>query len=362
MGETRIQMFEQGIYPGIFAKAAEETISSFDQKKDKITEEWKGILKRYMEQLAGIQEEKKAPPVAEMNLSFLYTSLEEGHPRYRIDSYGEGGRVMEDSILTGYLPADWIAAGLDGLVGQLTARASEEGLRRYVRPAQIDTLRLRAVRSFLYYFALRFKYLIPDMLDLRLLARIAKAPHFLIQAGEYMDWQKTIYAVRPFVDIFNCDRSEDLRFRSFPAVSYRNKAFRDLDLSQSSFKDSVFADSSMEGCTMDDCMFDGCTFEHVKVDASRMAGCIFADCVFRQVVFSGTVFSEECAVRDNPQYFEPAEFHSCCFDGVELRGCILTGCPARNCDAPGLEADADTRMEYSGLARLVQGEEQDGIL
>ena len=369
MEETYIQRFEREAYPEIFAKAAEETADAFWQEKDKITKAWKGILRRYMEQLAALQEEGKAPPVAEINLSFLYTSLEEDHPKYRIDSYGEGGRVFGNSILTGYLPADWMTAGLAGLTRQLSTRAAEESLRRYIRPAMKDTLRLRATRSLLYYFALRFKYFIQDMLDLKLLARIRKAPDFFIQIGEYMDWQKTIYAVRPAVDIFNCERTVDLRFRSFPAVFYEDKVFRDLDLSYSSFKDSFFTDSSMEACTMTDCMFEGCTFENVKVDKVKMAGCIFADCVFRQTVFTETSFFEDKPDVDNPQYFEPAEFHGCSFDGVTFRGCILTGCPVRNCDAPGLTVDADTKTEYSGFVNLMQkaagpgdGEVQDGVL
>ncbi|MCM1184799.1 MAG: pentapeptide repeat-containing protein [Roseburia sp.] len=365
MGETHIQQFEQNIYPEIFAKAAEKTADAFLGEKDKITKTWKGILSRYMEQLAVVQEEGKAPPVAELNLSFLYTSLDEEHPKYRIDSYGEGGRVAGGSILTGYLPADWMAAGLEELTRQLAERAARESLRRYVRPAMIETLRLRAVRSLLYYFALRFKYFIPDMLDLKLLARIGKAPHFFIQIGEYMDWQKTIYAIRPAVDIFNCERTTDLRFRSFPAVRYEKKTFRNLNLSSSVFTDSAFADSSMEDCVMTDCMFEGCTFENVRVDAVRMAGCIFADCVFRQTVFAGTSFFETEPDRDDPQYFEPAEFHGCSFDGVAFHACRLTGCPVRNCDAPGLEADADTKTEYSGFERLLRRagkeEAQDGV-
>lgn len=369
MGETYIQKFEREVYPELFAAAAEETADVFDRERDRITKTWKGILRQHMEQLVSLQEEKAAPVVAEIDLSFLYTSLEEGHPKYRIDSYGEGGRILGDSILTGYIPADWMAAGLEDLVRQLFAHAAEKGLRRYIRPAMIETLRLRAIRSLLYYFALRFKYHIQDMLDLKLLARVGKAPHFFIQIGEYMDWQKTIYAIRPTVDIFNCDRMEDLRFRSFPAVSYVEKQFRDLDLSHASFKDSTFSDSSIEGCTMTDCMFEGCTFENVRVRASRMAGSIFAYCLFKNTAFTETAFFEEETDNGEPQYFEPAEFHGCNFDGVTMEKCVLTGCPVRNCDAPGLVLDEYTRTDYSGFGKLVQGpgaadseEGQDGVL
>lgn len=366
MGETYIQIFEQNIYPEVFANAIEYTIDLFEEQKDKITKTWRGILQQYMEQLILIQKDGKAPPVAEINLSFLYSSLQEEHSKYRIDSYGEGGRIFGDSFLTGVLPADWMTVGLEQLTQNLSKRAAEESLRRYIRPAMIETLRLRAVRSLLYYFAMRFKYFIEDMIDLKLIAQMEKASHFFIQIGEYMDWQKTIYAIRPTIDIFNCDRTADLRFRNFPAVLYKEKCFRDLDLSHSVFKDSTFKDSSIENCIMNDCMFDGCTFENVKVQTTKMAGCIFSDCVFVQTSIIEGIFYEEETNIENPQYFEPAEFHECNFDKVALKGCVLTGCPAINCDAPRLDIDADTKIEYSGFAKLVpkraDEEAQDGVL
>ncbi len=366
MGDTYIQIFEEKVYPEIFATAAEYTIDLFEQQKDKITEMWKKVLQQYMEQLILIQKDRKVPPVTEIDLSFLYSSLQEEHPKYRIDSYGEGGRVFGDSFLIGFLPADWMTVGLEQLTRNLSERAVEESLRRYIRPAMIETLRLRAVRSLLYYFSMRFKYFIEDMIDFRLIAQIEKAPHFFIQIGEYMDWQKTIYAIRPAVDIFNCEQTADLRFRNFPAVLYKEKYFRELDLSHSVFKDSTFEDSSIEDCIMNDCVFDGCTFENVKVETTRMIGCIFSDCVFRQTSIIESIFYEEESNIKNLQYFEPAEFHECNFDGVALKGCVLTGCPVINCDAPKLNIDVDTKIEYSGFAKLVQetADEgaQDGIL
>lgn len=199
------------------------------------------------------------------------------------------------------------------------------------------------------------------MIDFRLIAQMEKAPHFFIQIGEYMDWQKTIYAIRPAIDIFNCDRTADLRFRNFPAVLYKEKRFQKLDLSH-----SVFKDSSIEDCIMNDCMFDGCTFENVKVETTSMTGCIFSDCVFRRTEFTESIFFEEGPNIENPQYFEPAEFHECNFDNVTLKHCILIGCPVINCDASKLDIDVDSKIEYSGFAKLVQGttneEAQDGIL
>ena len=356
MEQTRIQMFEQQIYPELFAKAAEHTIDCFEQQQEKRTEEWKRLLQQYIEQLIALQEEYAAPPVEEIDISFLYTSLEEGSPKFRVDSYGKGGRVANSSILTGCVPADWIAEGAEELSHQLTERVKEEGLRCYIRAAEIDTLKLRAVRSFLYYFALRFKYDIQDMLDFKSIAKIKKEPHFFIQIGEYMDWQKTIYAVRPTVDIFNCEKNTELRFRNFSAVYYKDKQFKDLNLSQSSFKDCTFEDSSIEGCNMSDCMFDGCVFENVTANATKLTGSIFVNCTFQGTVFEETVFFEKKADDSELEYFEPAEFHDCGFISLKFKSCSLAACPVRNCDTYTVEIE-DSNIDGSGFEEKSKEEE-----
>lgn len=361
MEQTRIQMFEQQIYPELFAEAAEEILGRFGERKKGMTEEWKKILQGYMGQIAAMQEEGAAPRIQEMDFSFLYTSMESGHPEFRIDSYGEEGRMPRGSVLTGRIPADWIGEWSEALADRLAKRARQENLQGYIRTAEIDRLRLRAVRGMLLCLAMRFKYVIQDMVDFRTLARIRKEPCFLIQIGEYMDWQKTIYAIQPAVDIFNCERSTDLRFRSFHAVHYIDKQFKDLNVSQSDFKDCVFRDSSIEGCIMNDCMFDGCVFENARVQSTMMKGCIFVNCAFRQSVFAETVFYREAEDDGSMEYFEPAEFHGCGFEQLRMEGCSADRCPVRNCDACGMELDGSS-VAGSGFEGLEDKEEQDGIL
>lgn len=360
MEQTCIQMFEQQIYPGEFACAAEEMIDRFGEQREQIAKEWKQILRQYMEELASMQEDEGAPLIQEIDLSFLYTALEDGHPVFRIDCYGGAGRTAGESVLTGYIPADWIAEGTQALADKLTARAAKESLRGYVRAAEIERLRLRAVRSMLLCFAVRFKYIIQDMIDFRSLARVRKEPCFLIQIGEYMDWQKTLYAIQPVVDIFNCERSTDLRFRRFHAVCYQDKHFQDLDLCQSDFKDCTFRDSDIESCIMNDCRFDGCVFERTRIRSALMKGCIFMDCVFRQVLFEGTVFYRTEDDGGSMEYFEPAEFHGCGFEDVMMEGCAADRCPVRDCDAGRLRTDGSS-IAGSGFESLAGKEGQDGI-
>lgn len=366
MAETYIQMFQETFYPEIFAVTAENTIRKFAVHKEQIAEDWKRTLRQYMEQLAQKQKEGQAAPVREMNLSFLFTSMGK-KPVFRVDSYPEGGRAFSESILTCRVRADWMVSELEEFGEALLAKAREEKLQRYIRAAEAEALKLRATRSLLYYFALRFKYMVPEILDMRSLAKLEKAQTFTLQMGEYMDWQKTIYAVLPQVDIFHCDRKTDLRFRNFPAIYYEKKEFADLNISQSKFLDCTFTESSLVNTRMDDCTFDGCLFENVRLKDMQMAGCLFIRCTFRKTVFENVVFVKDGTEEEEPDYFEPAEFYECTFTDSSFAHCKLERCFVTDCEANGLEL-SDCRADGSGFAEMNHivwkrdGEAQDGIL
>ncbi len=360
MEQTRIQMFEQQIYPEIFAEVAGNVMDRFGKQKKEIIEEWKTILQQYMDQIADLQEEEEAPSIQEIDFSFLYTSLEDKHAKFQIDSYGEGGRVSGESILTEYISADWIADGAKVLAERLAERAEQENLRGYVRAAEIDKLRLRAVRSLLLCLAVRFKYIIRDMIDFRSLARVQKEPCFLVQIGEYMDWMKTIYAVQPAVDIFNCEQDTDLRFRSFHAIHYNEKQFKAFNLSQSDFRDCVFTESSITDCLMNDCMFDGCVFERLCIESTMMKGCIFVNCIFQETIMKEIVLSESDKESSILDYFAPAEFHNCEFREVRLENCNADNCIVKNCDASKLGLE-NSSIVGSGFEERKDKEGQDEL-
>ena len=83
MEQTRIQMFEQQIYPEVFAEAAENIIERFGKRKREITEAWKLILQQYMERLADLQEEEEAPPIQEIDISFCTLLWKTAMPHFR---------------------------------------------------------------------------------------------------------------------------------------------------------------------------------------------------------------------------------------------------------------------------------------
>lgn len=214
-----------------------------------------------MRDLTKLQEARLSPAVAELTLSFLYTSLGQEGAAFRIDSYGAGGRVYEGTILSEPMAAPWLTARFKELEAELKDCVDKNSLKRYIRPAEIERLKLRAVRSLLLYFSSRFRYIMEDALDKRLLAKVVKEESFLVEMGEYIDWLKPVFALRPEIDLFNRDEKAPLMFRRYAAVTYKEKVFRDWIMNQSRFTDCTFADGEIDGCRMNDCVFDKCSFE-----------------------------------------------------------------------------------------------------
>lgn len=348
MAETYIEMFREEHYPGIFQEIAEWTVEQFEADETRIIEDMSNVLKRYFEQIASMQAGGQAPAAAEVEIAFLYTSLNEGEARFRLDCYGEGGRVLGESMASAYLSAGWMTAGLDELVGRLRQCAEKEHLRRYIREAELEVLKLRAARSLLGYFAGRMKYTLCEAMDLEYLAKVKKEEVFAIQFGEYMDWHKTLYAILPEVDVFNCDRETELRFRDFPAIRYQEKKFAGLVMDQARFKDCTFIRTVIEDCRMNDCLFDRCTFEDVDIADTSMAGCSFRKCTFKGIRFDRVVFYGSPLEGYETEYFQPAEFYECSLEQGHFQECVLTYCMTSGCQAQEITV-AGGSVEYSGF-------------
>lgn len=338
MAKTYIQMFQEEFYPGIFLEIANATIEQYIKKEAHIIEQWKNFLNKYLEQIIQLQQNNQAEPVSEIIFSFLYTSLKENTALLRVDCYGEGGHVLDESMWTDYLPVDWLVIKLQEMEQKLSECATAEKLRRYIRPAEIEVLKLRAVRSLLYYFTMRFKYTIQKVVDFKLLAKVAKTDNFFVQMGEYMDWQRPLLAILPEVDIFNCDNNTNLRFRKFPAIYYSAKRFQDLILDQSQFLDCTFTDSTIENCSMNDCVFERCSFENVRFETVELKGVMFVKCTFNNTVFNNVVFSRNTTESD-AEYFEPVEFYRSGLTNCEFHNCGLSQCIVTDCDTQDVTED-----------------------
>lgn len=326
-----ILKFQEELYPKAFRETAEKTICYFNENEEQIAKEWRSKMNQHIDVLVQMQEDSIVGEISEMDISFLYSSIETTGASFRLDSYGEGGRVYSPSVYTTILDGSWLVVSLEQLGKKLTEYVSEEGIRRYIRPAYIETFKYRAVKSLLGFMATRLKYTCPLMIDTRKLAKIKKCENFALCMGEYMDWQNVLYAILPSVDIFNCDEGISLRFRRFVAIYYSDKEFVQLELGQSKFTDCTFQNVTIEKCGMNDCVFDGCTFENVRIIDTEFAGSLFNKCKLSNVKFDKTIFTLQKLEGHEQEYFEPAKFDNCDFIGCSFHECSIYECNIEEC-------------------------------
>ncbi len=83
MAESYIEMFEETYYPPVFKKMALHTIRDFDEHQEEITENFKNILDRHMDQLCSLQNLQTSGEVEEIPSPFCI------HPWNRnVQSFG----------------------------------------------------------------------------------------------------------------------------------------------------------------------------------------------------------------------------------------------------------------------------------
>ena len=322
--------FQEEVYPKVFEEVAEQTFRLFSQNEKHIAKEWKSRLDVHMDQIVYMQKQGIIERVAQTDISFLYSSINTG-TQFRVDSYPQGGRIYASSLYTTMLDGSWLTKAVEPMGNKLAKYASQEGIRQYIRPAYIETLKLRAIRSLLAIMVARFKYTIPFIIDTKRFAKMKKEDSYLICMGEYMDWQNVLYANLPSVDIFNCDEGTNLRFRSFLAIYYQNKQFAQLDLEHAVFIDCTFQNVVIEECDMNDCLFDGCIFENVQFVTTKLAGSTFKKCEMSHVTWLCATFTMDQIEGQEQGYFEPTVFERCDFIGCSFEGCNIDRCITDNC-------------------------------
>lgn len=344
MAASYIEMFEEEIYPPAFEIFAAGVVESFDLNQEKVIRSLKATMDGYMDQLCRRQEAGLAGSVAQIILSLLYTTVGEKGVEFQIDSYEEEGFLYGEILLSERFTVSWLGGELSLLTELLKKRVAEERLGRYIRPAQLERMKLRVLGSLLSYFASRFRYLAWDILDRKQLAKLKKEETFTLSMGEYRDWQKVIFALRPAVDIFNCEPTTDFIFRSFPAVYYEKKSFQKLDICNTRFTDCTFRDCVLEECRINDCIFDGCSFQNVLFGNTQMRACLlldssFCECRFQEVDFS----SEQSRIPGNREgeiYYEPAEFLACAITECTMTNSDLRNVLVKDCDLHDLVLEA----------------------
>lgn len=276
-------------------------------------------LDEFMEKIGKMQ---KFQPIAagQITISVLRTSIWEGEPKLRFDCYDEG-REAGTNIAYQYMDAAFLTTEWDAYRKELERLAKEGGYERYVREAQIECYMSQTISRLVMLFVMNFKYYLCDADYMEHYKDMLIPEVFMITAGEYMDWQKMLFAQVPEIDIIANPKDEPLVFQKISEKKYRNQKLKDMDLTQARFVNCEFSKCTFEQMILNDVRFENCLFRDVKMSSGSMYGATFTDCIFQNADMEGMQKewkpdeAEPVRLKD---IFREVRFIECIMDGKKM--------------------------------------------
>lgn len=336
MNSERHQSFEEKHFSSAFETFAKKTMKNYYENEEVIVGHIKKQLSDYVQMIAKSQQIAYIPKIAYIHLSFLYTSYHVGEAKFQIDAYSIQGIGLEDSLYTGYFKDEVITTYIEELKEDLLNRSSE--LRRFLAPAYIDTLILRALRSMLRYFLTIIKYKCEEIIDLEAFKLLEKETDFFLCYGEYYDWQKPIFGMREEIDLFNYDWHESTNFRKFLGIYYEDKIFEELNLSHSVFKDCTFLNCKIKETIWNDCVFENCIFQDSQIIESYFLGVTFIKCKCKDLKFDKTIFDwMPDSKNKKTDFYKVVELDECEIVRCNFQDCMLETVVLEDCMIEAVE-------------------------
>lgn len=349
--EDYIAQFQAECYLPAATAAMKRFMISYTDHAEQIHKTVIGQFDAFFRCIARLQERKLMDAVHSVAISFPYSSLLCGDPCMMFEVYPDFP-FFAPKLVQEIFSATWIFLDWNEFYEDLFARTQKLGLSTVVRPPYIKSSMWDVARYMLHFASTFVKAKMVDVEQLSSFKAMRKAAVFRVTFGEYMDWQRLIYAQLPPIDIFNCDEHEALTFRLFSSAVYESKSFDNLQLDDAQFES---------------CIFRNCFFKNSKLRDAKFEGCDFENCRFEQVRLDGARFSgskllnvEMCEIKTNCMIADPntilggfttTDFMNCFFENVSITKSDYSASQFQGCQAKHLTADASELS--SGLELLL---------
>ena len=280
-----LQEFEENEYQEITRQFMAKTVAYVRENAMAVIESIKTQLDSFMANIAK-QQKIQMIPVGQITLSLIRVSAWEEKKLIRMDAYDEE-QLMGRNVAYQYIEADWLFTEWQAYYDSLKDAVKKNGKSLYIREASIRNLMGRSLKKLVYILASTLKYTFNDADYLEHFQECARAEGFIISVGEYMDWQKVLYAEPPEVDIFFNQDKHPLVFQKLENKRYRDKEFCELDLRHARFTHCDFIRCSFEDTDLSDVRFVDCRFKNVDMKSGKLYGASFIACIFENTDMEG---------------------------------------------------------------------------
>lgn len=287
--EIYLQRFMNECYTPSLEYFNEEFDKMLHKNIRKIENEFKENIRIFSKKIKNIENKN-------IRISFLLTSIFNKSPSVLYELYDEDGFAKEAKWDIEF-DANYIFELFYDYQKYLIKLTKKNGLISVIKEPYIISKSYDVLVNLLFLIYSIYKRILRNMdryivgIGVANFLGFNKSDIFSISVGEYMDWQKTIFAQKLNVDLLNSKENEDLTFREFNEIICENRKLNKLKI--------------------EDCVFNNCNFK---------------DIIFEQVNFMGTIFNK-------------CTFTNCTFIGSNLLGVEFNSSVLKNCKFKGIELD-----------------------
>ena len=303
----------------------------------KIHQELISQLNTFLISLSAFQERGKLGAVENISISFLYTSLICGRPCFLFEVY-PSLPFLDNALVTREFSVSWMFREWGEFLERVRQETGKKGMNTVIRMPYIRSKAMGTARRVVQLMFTLIKYHFYEIEGMESYQKLKKTESFVLSFGEYYDWQKPLLAIKQEVDIFQCEKEEDLRFCRFAKKWYEQKEFLKLALDDCRFMECTFMDSTFVESSFRDTWFVGCLFKNCELSHLLLQGARFDGCVFEQVNFSGIKTPTFLpGVEEVRGFWGMTEFISCSFSDVKITLSDFSASLFRDCRSEGVE-------------------------
>ena len=334
------QKYQEQCYVPVTREYMEALFEAVTKRAEEIHKEIYGQVDAFFQNLYMLQQNKKLDQIQTVSISFPYTSVVCGSPCLKFAVYPDYP-FLDDAVIEQEFSVSWLFTGWDDYLDRLYDKAADAGMSTVIRKPYVKSQAWGIARIILKLMSTTMKYHLYGLDEMGAYQKLEKASGFKLYFGEYMDWQRIIFALPDDVDIFNCDEETDLQFCRFERAWYEDKVFDHLDLDDCRFYECTFKDCQFLESSFRDARFLGCSFLNCHLDGLKMSGARFDGCKFEDSTMQNIQTNRSSGTTEVWLGLQGmAEFIGCLLQKTKLKNSDFTAGYFRNCQIKDAQTEA----------------------
>ncbi len=286
------------------------------ENRIELSKKFSDILKELFLKIIDGQNNQTFSSLKYIDCCFLYTSIYEKNPIFRIYAY-DVDTVDKSSDLYVDYNCSWLLNEFNDIVELFIREKNKYNIM--LTSSIIEVIRRLSIPKFVYSFYCFMKYSIRNIFYFEELELINKEEKVDIFCGEYLKNTFNVYRIYEKSDLINIkmknikniENNKSL-FGVFNKMLISNIDFSNIDLRFSRFNKCVFNNCTFSNNELDDVEFIQCQISSTNFSDVKMYGISFSKCVIQDSIFYNINYNENYLDKNVTKLtFKDATFEMC---------------------------------------------------